>query len=180
MCANPLILSNKMAKYGGNKYTTPVPCGRCPICVKNKINAWSFRLEQQLKVSKNPLFVTLTYNEQKVPYTQYGEQNLLKRDVQLFLKRLRYDLSKKYPKPPKLVYYACGEYGSRTHRPHYHILLFNLPFDDIYLIQKTWDNGFTKTLPLKTGGIPYVLKYMSKQKTPKNQMSKNPRVFTNV
>lgn len=44
---------------------------------------------------------------------------LQKRDLQLFIKRLR-----KRIKNEKIRYFACGEYGPVHFRPHYHILLF--------------------------------------------------------
>ena len=45
-----------------------------------------------------------------------------KRDVQLFVKRLRKNL-KKYT-DEKIRYYAVSEYGPKTFRPHYHLLVF--------------------------------------------------------
>ena len=48
---------------------------------------------------------------------------LRKTDLQLFLKRLRYYVTKRLPKE-KVRYYAVGEYGPVHFRPHYHLLLF--------------------------------------------------------
>lgn len=45
-----------------------------------------------------------------------------KRDVQLFMKRLRKRLSKYTDE--KIRYYATSEYGPKTFRAHYHLLLF--------------------------------------------------------
>jgi len=72
-------------------------------------------------------FVTLTYNDQSLP----AHASLAKRDVQLFMKRLR------KRRPEGLRFFACGEYGETTLRPHYHILLFNTHFQD----QKFWKNA---------------------------------------
>lgn len=47
---------------------------------------------------------------------------LRKSDLQKFLKRFRYYVSK-YTKE-KVRYFACGEYGPVHFRPHFHILLF--------------------------------------------------------
>lgn len=136
----------------------PVPCGRCPKCVNARVNSWAFRISRELEVSKNPLFITLTYDDNHLVYGDDGA-TLYKRHLQLFFKRLRKFYSKIYPNE-RLRYYACGEYGTRFGRPHYHILLFNLLQPD--LVDKCWGNGFTLTLPLQDGGIPYVLKYMAK------------------
>lgn len=165
MCVQPIILKNKTVKIGEhtkNKYNTSVPCGKCPECVKAKINSWLFRLDMELERSINPLFITLTYDEKNIYYTDSGRPSLVKRDVQLFLKRLRKAHLKKYPESMPLKYYLCGEYGSKTHRPHYHAILFNCY--DAQLIHECWGMGFTYSPPLKEGGTGYVLKYMSKQK----------------
>lgn len=50
---------------------------------------------------------------------------LRKDDLQLFLKRFRYYVSK--ISKGKVRYFACGEYGPAHFRPHFHLLLF---FDD--------------------------------------------------
>lgn len=48
---------------------------------------------------------------------------LRKFDLQLFFKRFRYYVAKRFPKE-KVRYFAIGEYGPVHFRPHYHILLF--------------------------------------------------------
>lgn len=44
-------------------------------------------------------------------------------DLQRFIKRLRKLISKLFPNE-KIRYYAIGEYGTSSYRPHWHILLF--------------------------------------------------------
>lgn len=44
------------------------------------------------------------------------------RDIQLFLKRLRKFINKYYNE--KIRYYVIGEYGTKSLRPHWHLLLF--------------------------------------------------------
>ncbi|AXB22553.1 replication initiation protein [Lynx canadensis associated microvirus CLP 9413] len=61
---------------------------------------------------------------------------LAKRDFQLFMKRLR----KAFP-DQKIRYFAAGEYGSETFRPHYHAILFGLKLDDLQLYKQSPD-GF--------------------------------------
>lgn len=153
MCISPLILRNKTTKGGSNTFTQPVPCGKCPKCVKSKIHNWQFRLDQERKRSTSALFVTLTYSDENLTYSDAGP-TLVKKDFQNFMKRLR-KLT-----PNKLKYYAVGEYGSKTHRPHYHAIIFNL--HEPKLIQNAWGLGFTYSPPLSSGGISYVLKYISK------------------
>lgn len=53
---------------------------------------------------------------------------LSKADLQGLTKRLNEDVRRRSGKGIK--YYACGEYGDRTHRPHYHIAVFGEDFSD--------------------------------------------------
>lgn len=137
-----------------------MPCGKCPECRKRRISGWSFRLVQESKRACSAWFVTLTYDTEFVPLTEKGFMNLSKRDVQLFMKRLR-KLS-----PEKLRYYLCGEYGGKSFRPHYHLILFNA---NVSAIELAWIDVDTKR-PLghihygdvNSASIGYCLKYMSK------------------
>lgn len=158
MCISPITKKNKKINHlsKANEQTTQVPCGKCAQCAKDKINSWYFRIQQEIKVSTSVHFVTLTYDEEKVPIVN-GVKTLDKRDCQLFLKRLR-------KKEENLRYYLVGEYGTNTKRPHYHAIMFNIK--DIRNIQKEWGNGFTFSPPLDKNGaeIRYVLKYLNKEK----------------
>lgn len=124
------------------------PCGRCIECLKTKSGDWSFRLKQELKTAKNAFFITLTYDDQNLP--ENGE--LVKKDLQLFMKRLR-----KLNANP-LRYYAIGEYGGETFRPHYHIILYNM--NDSTSVKKAWGKGFVKIGTVTSGSINYVCSYI--------------------
>lgn len=50
------------------------------------------------------------------------------KDVQDYLKRLRQNLIRNEKIEPKFSYFACTEYGGKSHRPHAHLLLF-IPYD---------------------------------------------------
>ena len=69
---------------------------------------------------------------------------LRKSDLQLFFKRFRYYVKKRFPQE-KVRYFAVGEYGPVHFRPHYHILLF-LQSDEALQICSTavceaWEYG---------------------------------------
>lgn len=83
---------------------------------------------------------------------------LKKKDLQDFFKRLR-KASEKIQSSVPIKYYACGEYGSKTKRPHYHIILFNAKVE---LIQTTWQKGEVHYGDVSGASIGYTLKYMSK------------------
>lgn len=97
-----------------------VPCGQCVGCRLEKSRQWAMRCMHEKRMFDESCFLTLTYDDEHLP--KYN--TLDKRDLQLFFKRLR----KEYGE--YIRYYACGEYGETTGRPHYHVLLFNLDFDD--------------------------------------------------
>jgi len=135
-----------------------VPCGKCLACTKRRASQWSFRLNEEAKTSSSACFITLTY--ENAPISENGFRTLNKRDFQLFLKRLR----KKCP-TNKLKYYACGEYGTRTFRPHYHAIIFNLPKSLIQNPQKivdTWTHGHIHLANNNQSTINYVVGYMTK------------------
>jgi len=54
--------------------------------------------------------------------------SLIKRDVQLFIKRLRKEQDSRGSS--KIKYYLVGEYGDLTKRPHYHAAIFGEDFAD--------------------------------------------------
>jgi len=137
----------------------PLPCGKCPPCKKRRTSGWSFRLVKEGERSNSALFITLTYDTEYVPITKNGFMSLNKRDVQLFLKRLR-----KLNPHDKLKYYLCGEYGGDTRRPHYHLIIFNC---DISKINPACQKGEIHYGQVSAASVGYTLKYMSKPKTQK-------------
>jgi len=80
-------------------------------------------------------------------------------DVQNYFKRLR-KTSK------ELKYYAVGEYGEKTNRPHYHAIVFNAENDDI---SSNWKAGFTHLENVTQAAIHYVTKYMINRKSDINR-----------
>lgn len=97
-----------------------VPCGKCNLCLKKRANQWFLRLFYELKTSTSAHFVTLTY--ETAPRSYNALKTCKKEDLQNYFKRLRQrEKGNKYIK-----YYACSEYGSHTHRPHYHAIVFNV------------------------------------------------------
>lgn len=138
-----------------------VPCGKCYDCRARRASGWSFRLMKESERSSSAYFVTLTYSTENIKLTKNKFMNLNKRDLQLYFKRLR-----KLNKGIKLKYYAVGEYGEKSNRPHYHIILFNAKYSTI---DKAWmlDNKYIGTVHVPIENINeamvgYTLKYISK------------------
>lgn len=114
-----------------------VPCNKCIVCKNKRVREWNARMMCETQMyDVPPLFVTLTYNDDYVPL--YGIE---KRDVQLFLKRLRERLEY-LGYSNKIRYVFCGEYGSNTHRPHYHGLIWNMPSLPIQTLLKLIENSW--------------------------------------
>lgn len=140
------------------------PCGKCINCRARSRQEWVFRLRMEYRSCDFGLFVTLTYDEDRLPP---GGVSI--RDVQLFLKRLR-----KHFKSKVLRYYISSEYGDNTHRPHYHGLLFFKDIErtpELYdIITASWSNGFVQFGEIEEGSIVYVTKYCLKgSDVPKGQ-----------
>lgn len=153
-----------------------IPCGKCAACIANKRNDWATRLRIEASLSKSAYFITLTYSDDAIKLehivNKYGKHlythgTLVKKDFQLFMKKLRKGL-----KNP-IKYYTVGEYGTKTNRPHYHMLLFNIELEDWklykYLLSKwTYKDKNGKMQPMGTidigtvtpASIRYVTKYM--------------------
>jgi len=110
-------------RKGGGDVTQPitVPCGQCIGCRIDRSQQWATRITQEAQFHTRKVFLTLTYSPENVP-----EGNSLSlADLQKFLKRLR----KKHT-GTLIRYFACGEYGDTTLRPHYHLILFGYDFPD--------------------------------------------------
>lgn len=97
-----------------------LPCSQCIGCRLERSRQWAMRCVHEASLYENNCFITLTYNNDKLPAD--GSLNL--KHFQDFMKRLR----KKYGSG--IRFFHCGEYGERFFRPHYHACLFNHDFND--------------------------------------------------
>lgn len=156
-CLFPYHVQNSAFPVRSQERYLPVPCGKCPPCLSRRANGWQFRLLQHEKVSESAIFVTLTYDTRHVPISKRGFMSLDKQDFQKFMKRLR----KVSPKLPKISYYAVGEYGSTTFRPHYHAIMFNVNPDNVPL---AWTLGEIHIGQVSGASVAYTTKYLNKGK----------------
>lgn len=106
-------------------------CRQCIGCRLERSRQWAIRCVHEMKQHEKNCWLTLTYAPEHLP----PGGTLVKRDVQLFMKRLR----KRYGQG--IRYYYCGEYGEKRGRPHYHIMLFGHDFEDREPWKQTHD-GF--------------------------------------
>lgn len=160
-----------------------IPCGQCLGCRLDYSRTWANRLMMELEDHEEAWFLTLTYDNEHVRKSAYadpetGEANdcytLSKRDFQLFMKRLRKEYS-----DCKIRFFASGEYGSNTARPHYHVIVYGLHFEDGELkyykksgkfklwkserLNRVWNCGFVVIAPVSWDTCAYTARYVMKK-----------------
>lgn len=140
------------------KTSQHVPCGKCNFCLAVKRADWSFRLYQELKVSSTSMFLTLTYSDEELPMSDHGIPTLDKEHVQLFLKRLRKQ-NEKFSNET-IRYYTVGEYGTKTQRPHYHSIMFNVHEKAERVLDEVWKKGNVHVGAVTPASIHYTTKYV--------------------
>lgn len=130
-----------------------LPCGGCIGCRTAQARAWAVRCQLELQQHSKAAFATLTYDDEHLPVT------LSKRHLQLFIKRARKALGR----ARSLRFFASGEYGETTQRPHYHALLYGLDERDQDLVHSVWKAGHTSISNVTPGRIAYCAGYTSKK-----------------
>lgn len=140
-CQTPRYLS---------KIDMVVPCGNCVFCAATKRSDWALRLHYESKLHDDKKFVTLTYRDGDLRWRN-GISQLDKRDLQLFFKRVR-------RAGYRIRYYAVGEYGSKTFRPHYHVILFGSVPDTV--LRECWPHGHIHVGTVNDASIMYTLGYI--------------------
>lgn len=202
MCTSPILIRNKKFRSIGvttNRTFIKVPCGTCEECVRKRVKDLyiraRFESESIFMNGGNGFMCTLTYDNDNVPTLYYlGEKHMVfcKRDVILFIKRLRVKLDRFFQKnygtsAPNFKYLVTSEYGSNpmcSHRPHYHMIVlfersvslyvFRKCFAESLINKKTGKSYFGKIyqcdlLDIKRGGVRYVGKYVLKDQSYSNQ-----------
>lgn len=152
------------AREGVQDEKLDLPCGKCLGCKEDQAKDWTTRLYCESLGYERSAFLTITYDDDNYPLD--GKIN--KRDMQLFLKRLR-------NQGDKLRYFICGEYGGITKRPHYHAIIFGMDFrspyeqvigENLFLypdMEKYWNKGRVVIAPVTPASIAYVAGYAVKK-----------------
>ena len=138
-----------------------------------QVQDWVIRCTHEASLHEKNIFLTLTFNNEALAVRE-NPGSLDKRDLQLFHKNLRYHSNQKFR------YYACGEYGEKTGRPHYHVLLFGFEPEDKKLwktsknghhlyesefIYKCWPHGYANFGKVDWDSASYVAGYITKKFT---------------
>lgn len=163
-----------------------IPCGKCIGCRLAYSKQWATRCMLEAKQYEHNAFVTLTYDPKHIKWVpgvnrETGEiepvTTLIPEDLTKFMKDLRRYYKYHY-NHENIRFYACGEYGSKTFRAHYHLIIFNLPIQDktkyflnaegdqIYhseIIEKIWGKGLTTVGDVTQKSAEYVARYVLKK-----------------
>lgn len=157
-----------------------VPCGKCLACRQHRAKEWATRCVLEASKYQENYFITLTFNDDFLP------KRTDPKDITMFMKRLRNRCGK------DIRFFACGELGSRTNRPHYHLIVFNCHLDDLKIlrasplswisktISEIWPYGNHMINQVNEKTCAYVAQYTSKKVGDKRagfiQMSRRPGI----
>lgn len=178
-----------------------LPCGKCMLCTRRYRLHWVLRCVHELHYYDEACYLTLTVDDSHInivfpplgrAFTSSFVWNSLSHvPFQRFMKRLRrrldYGVSSDLivsGKPLKHIYhgevgkplrfYMCGEYGDKSHRPHYHAIVFGfyppdaLPLHGTKLfvspfLSQVWPFGFHTVARVEPDCISYVAGYVDKK-----------------
>lgn len=158
-------LNEYYSKKGIQKEYIKVPCGKCIGCREKNSKDWATRCSLENEIwnqnykdwhkDETPCwFITLTYDDEHLPREDelvdkktgviyqndnWEQGHLVKEELQEFMKDIRAYWKYHY-NWDGIRFFSCGEYGGSidgTHRPHYHLILFNLPIP-------TWELSIRK------------------------------------
>lgn len=171
-CIHPVLRLVKNKETGLREYMT-TPCGLCTPCRLNHSHEFGVRIMHEAKMYDECVFITLTYDDEHLPAGEVSRPTLVKKDLQDFMKRLRF-----YLQPDKIRFFGCGEYGTLNKRPHYHLIVFGLSLKDkrvfknaifdhkskgYYCLCKAWDKGLVHCGFVSVGSANYVAQYQLKK-----------------
>lgn len=187
-----------------------IPCGNCIGCRIDYSREWAKRCVLEAKGYEDGecWFLTLTYDDEHKPQS-YDTNNLEGKYINKSTAEIKDEPDKKgdqiihingYLEPKHLQkffkdlrryyeyhydikgirFYACGEYGDRTQRPHYHALVFGMPIptnklnwykrnelgDPLYYskeLTEIWGRGFVTIGELNYHTAAYVARYCTKK-----------------
>lgn len=170
MCTNSRLMKTSS---GFIKY---IPCRYlCTECRNMRREDFAQRLRFEYKTyGYLGAFISLTYRNDDLPILlPFGSavagsyfngvvpelySTLSRKDISKFCDNMQKRLKRKFGRSGK--YIGFGDYGSDTHRPHYHLIYIGCPVDR-HLIYDTWKKGNIDVKPINNARIRYVLDYIN-------------------
>lgn len=146
--------------------TLQLPCGYCILCREEQSRQWAVRISHESQMHERNCFMTLTYDDDHLP--EHGSLNY--KHLSLWWRKMRRTI-------PGVRYYAVGEYGDKSDRPHYHVCVFGEDFrDECYIMregthklwcnliaQNMWEHGRVAIGNLDYTTAQYTAGYMAKK-----------------
>lgn len=170
-----------------------VPCKECAGCQEAYSKEWATRCMLEAARYEHNYFITLTYDEYHIPKNDellnkktgevfendnWEQGHLCPDHITKFNKDVR-EYWRTHYEHTGIKFYASGEYGGLTRRPHYHMIMFNLPIKledlKIYkvknghilwncdILTKIWDKGFVGLAEVNWDTCAYTARYVMKK-----------------
>lgn len=175
---------NTLDKSTGELFTPfKIPCQKCIGCRLDYSRQWADRcvMESLEYPQESNCWITLTYSDENLKFGSCDAATLEKDAISDFMKRLRRRFEYNYGHSG-IRFYGAGEYGDKSGRPHYHVIIFNLPLIDLQVIGHTpqgnplynsedvsacWPYGHAVIAEFNWDTAAYTARYvMKKQKGP--------------
>lgn len=169
MCSSPWV----HPRHG------PTKCGQCMECRLAYSREWAIRMTHEQSCHQRSCFLTLTYSPEHLP--RFGQ--LVKADLRRFFNRM-------WKTGLRFRYVACGEYGERNRRPHFHVALYGLNFfedrifymngsngDPLFIsatLSKFWPEGISTIGSLTFESSAYIARYITMRLNESDKLSIRP------
>lgn len=164
-----------------------VPCGKCPNCLIARRYDRATRIMLEASCYEENVFITLTLNDEHVGYNDLADNlfTQFKKDFRRVYGEAQYcPLNRKHWKKnvrsythKKFKFIETGEYGEKNGRKHYHGIIFNHSFKDMYFtgfysdkgnpiyssyeLEKLWGKGTVQCEKITFDLALYVGKYIT-------------------
>ena len=169
-CQRRSLFSDSTGDVIPPDYEVDVPCGKCWQCLRQKRFETVLRLKVEQSVippGTRSYFVTLTFNQEC--YVKYAS------DYGLCVRRWLDKLRKRYG---RFRYWFISELGEKTHRLHFHGILFGMPDIPYKELCSAWIYGISWYGYCTDRTCGYITKYMIKQQIDKGQVYKPIKIYS--
>ncbi|AXL14859.1 replication initiator protein [Microviridae sp.] len=153
-----------------------IPCGQCLQCRLNKRDRWAVRVLLEHQSNSHGQLLTLTFSDEHLAnFHRLGSRKIFSN----FLQALRMS-EKRHGNPAPIRSFGVLEFGETTHRPHFHVALWNTTKNwcwstatkprEVHAIRPRysigpWPHGHVDAMGLNTISARYLCKYITKFNT---------------